>query len=297
MSSSEIGKQVRLVEESRGRDNEAILTLLKLIRVAQVRLPRTVTRWGSCLRGTKPPEVVEQLLIAALDVHDIPLAETYEKVLREQFKTGSRLDRLSATVLEAKKKWSEAAAVYEKLLDENGANSVAHKRLICVTRGEKALDGPTFAALDAYQKEFQSDRNAWQFQAELHTKHHETFKAIFCYEEMTLFEPAAPHWHWRLGELYCGHNDLNARKHFAHSLDLSKVKGTVVGNARAATGLLLVCHNIGQKDPDDPLNVALGAFAASHLKATYTKNNANTDLVANVVAPFVAKKSPPYTKN
>jgi len=54
-----------------------------------------------------------------------------------------------------------------------------------------------------------------------------------------------------------------ARKYFAQSLELSKVAGKVVGNARAATGLLLAAAAFGEKRPDDAVNVAMGALRST----------------------------------
>ena len=291
---SMIGKQLSVVEGS--RSEESIRTLLRMIRVAQVRLPGVVVKWGRYLstRSTAP-EVLEQLFVAALDVHDMDLAAEYEAALIKRFPTGSRMARLKGMKFEAEGKWSEATKIYQDLVDENKANAFAQKRLVCVADGQGGNDDDMAlaTAMGLYLSNFQSDKAAWQRLAELHSKHHEHDRAIFCYEELTLFEPAAPHWHCRLGELYCGTNDLYARKHFSQSLELSKVKGVITANARAAFGLLLVCFALGQKDPDDALNTALGLLAASHLKSLYT-HHASNDLAATLVAPVVAEKSPPY---
>lgn len=278
--------------------------VLKHIRSSRIRASETVVELGKqALKGDDVWNVHEQTLIAALDIDDEAVASRSAAAISAQF-DGARASRLRGMVCEAKGDWKGAAEIYESMLESNSANAAALKRQICIAKGK----GDVVAAVEgltSYLDKFQSDKAAWQALGEMYAAHSQFHHAIFCYEELTLFEPTAAHYHCRLGELHYTNAAslstakkvdglINARKYFAFCLDLAKGSKTPPPDARAATGLLLTAHAIAQAGkPDDELNVALATAAAAHLKSLY-KRNANSDLVSTAIAPFVAKHSPPY---
>ena len=245
-----------------------------------------------------------------VSLDDQPLAETCGDALLARFepkdggKPSARVERLKGLVAEARGDWDGALAKYAGLLEANAANAAALKREICVLKGKGAAPAAVAEALNGYVVKFQSDQSAWQALGELYAANLRFADAIFCYEELTLFDPLAQHYHRRLGELYYSLAAANAkdaepryrhaRKYFAKSLELRKT-----ANARAATGLLLACSALkvlvrGDKvDADDELNAALGAVAAAHLKAAYAKAPAELQ-AAN--AAVLDAHAPPYAR-
>ena len=300
------------------RDVGRITAMLKHMRSAKIRRSDVVVKYGSVALGSASRlgdeawSIYEQTLVAALDVDDLTLSARCEKAIHARFwvegegaKQSQRVLRLKGLVAEGGGKWDEALKHYGALLESNGANAAALKREVCVLKGKGASPAAVAEALHGYVAKFQSDASAWQALGELYASHAKFPDAIFCYEELTLFDPLAQHYHRRLGELYyswaaaAGDHKKDAearyrhaRKYFAKSLDLHKT-----GNARAATGLLLTCASLkldvrGDKyDADDELNAALGTVAATHLKAAYATANA---FLQSANAALLDAHAPPY---
>ncbi|KAH8044000.1 hypothetical protein JL722_14893 [Aureococcus anophagefferens] len=272
--------------------------LLKHMRAHKVRRSDLVVTYGGiALRNAKRLgddawAVYEQTLLA-LDVDDRRSRRRRGDALLARFepkdggKPSARVERLKGLVAEARGDWDGALA-----------------NEICVLKGKGAAPAAVAEALNGYVVKFQSDQSAWQALGELYAANLRFADAIFCYEELTLFDPLAQHYHRRLGELYyslaaANAKDAepryrNARKYFAKSLELRKA-----ANARAATGLLLACSALkvlvrGDKvDADDELNAALGSVAAAHLKAAYAMAPAELQ-AAN--AAVLDAHAPPYAR-
>ncbi|KAJ8610368.1 hypothetical protein CTAYLR_003867 [Chrysophaeum taylorii] len=306
LSSSSLTQQ----EVRRAQKAGAMAAVLKQIRTTRVRAPEAVVELGraalsSRRLGDEVWNVREQTLIAALDVDDIPLAKACESAILDRFgDTGARASRLKGLTQEARGDLEEAAQTYATMLESNGANAAALKREICLAKMQGDV-ASYVEKLKAYLERFQSDRSAWQALAETYVSSGNLPYAIFCYEELTLFEPTAAHYHCRLGELH--YTDagglagpkrldalLKARKYFAHCVELATSHAAQAKSARAPTGLLLTCSAVGEIKPDDELNVALSALAAAHLKSIYKSHAAPSDLVAKAIAPFVANHTPPF---
>lgn len=308
--------------QRRPKDVNAISGLLRHIRSAKLRESALVVKVGAVALanpsrlGDERWAIYEQTLVAALDVDDAGVAKTCEEAILARFGAvdddgaakSARVERLKGLVAEASGDWDGALASYAGLLERNAANAAALKREVAVLKGRGAAPAAVADALNGYVAAFQSDASAWQALGELHAANHRYPDAVFCYEELTLFDPLAAHYYRRLGELYYAwaadapptkaeHRYRHARKYFARALDLLKTAATP--NARAATGLLLACSALkvglrGDKpDADDELNAALGAVAAQHLKAAYAA--APPDLRAPSLALLDAH-APPYAR-
>jgi len=182
------------------------------------------------------------------------------------------------------------------MLETNAANAAALKREICVLKAKRDVQGAV-EKLTAYVGKYQSDRYAWQELAETYAGAGLYHEAIFCYEELVLFEPTATRYLCRIGELhYTAGRDaglsnakkldafLTARKYFAHCLHLAP---DADGASRPGFGLVLATNAVAEYKPDDELNLALAATAAARLKSLY-KAKAAPNLVTTAVAPFVA---------
>ena len=296
-----------------------IAALLKSIRTQKLRQSQVVATHGKTalqdprraarVLGDDVWAVYEQTLVAALDVDDAPLRDACPSALLKRFgganPPSQRLERLEGLVAEAAGDWEGALKRYKGVLEQNPANSTALKREVCVVEAKGAGREAVIAALTKLTATCQSDRGAWQALAEAHAAAYRFSDAIFCYEELTLFDPTAQHYMRRLGELYYSWAASTtakreplyrkARVYFAKSLELLGPKH----NPRAATGLLLTCSAIkldvrGRKsDPDDELNAALGQLAASKLKAAY----ANVDpFLRECNDKLLAAHAPPYAR-
>jgi predicted TPR repeat methyltransferase len=68
--------------------------------------------------------VREQVLIAALDVHDLAEAKTQAGALTTKFPSSLRVRRLLGMTLEAQEKWDKAAQVYTDILERDADDSV-----------------------------------------------------------------------------------------------------------------------------------------------------------------------------
>jgi len=299
------------------RDLTRIAALLRHVRTSKLRVSDVVAKYGAAALDLGAPRrlgdevwsVYEQTLLAALDVDDPALRDRCQSAILERFggaaKPSQRVERLRGLVAEAAGDWDAAAARYASLLETNATNQQALKREICLLKGRGAPRKEVAEALNGYLVKFQSDGAAWQALGETHLAAARYADAIFCYEELTLFEPLSQHYFRRLGELhYSWAASLgaakaeakyrDARKYFAKSLELH-----ATGNARAAVGLLLTCAALkvvvrGDKpDGDDEMNAALGQVAASHLKAAYAEAPA---FLKEANHKLLAANAPPYAR-
>ena len=294
-----------------------IAALLKTIRTQKLRQSQVVATHGrTALQDARRAAralgddvwaVYEQTLEAALDVDDAPLRDACQGALLKRFgganPPSQRLERLDGLVAEAAGDWDAALQRYKGVLAQNPANSTALKREVCVVDAKGSGREAVIDALTTLTAKCQSDKGAWQALAEAHVAAYRFADAIFCYEELTLFDPSAQHYLRRLGELYYSWATATtakreplyrkARVYFAKSLELLGSKP----NARAASGLLLTCSALkldvrGRKaDPDDELNAALGSLAASKLKAAYA---AAGPFLRTCNERLLAAHAPPY---
>ena len=192
-----------------------IAALLKSIRTQKLRQSQVVATHGKTalqdprraarVLGDDVWAVYEQTLVAALDVDDAPLRDACQSALLKRFgganPPSQRLERLEGLVAEAAGDWEGALKRYKGVLEQNPANSTALKREVCVVEAKGAGREAVIQALTKLTATCQSDRGAWQALAEAHAAAYRFSDAIFCYEELTLFDPTAQHYMRRLGEL------------------------------------------------------------------------------------------------
>ncbi|CAM9898709.1 unnamed protein product [Discosporangium mesarthrocarpum] len=287
MSTAELD---RLIIDASGLGFFPMRDLLRYLRKERVRRPDLVVKYCSHLLtyagrlGDELWVVYEQALVAALDCADYGLANTYLAALNKKFPKSQRVGRLEGMVLEAGGKYSAALDVYNGLVEQNPANSLARKRQVAVliAQGKTAA---AVKALNAYLAEFAADMEGWLQLAKLHIGASNYEAAIFCYEELVLASPSDPLLHCRLGELYYTQggavNLMRARKHLSQSVDLKKV-----GNARALHGLCQACVALASKsatkglaqgkereEKEREVNAALHLFATNELRKTYSSGD------------------------
>lgn len=70
------------------------------------------------------------MVTAALDTGDVPLAHEHLQILKEKFPSSQRVQRLEGMRREAEGDFAGAGKVYQQMLAENPANSLARKRMV-----------------------------------------------------------------------------------------------------------------------------------------------------------------------
>lgn len=69
--------------------------------------------------------------MAAMDTGDLKLADEHLQHLQKKFPGSQRVKRLDGMRSEAGGDFSTAGKIYESMLEENPANSLARKRQVC----------------------------------------------------------------------------------------------------------------------------------------------------------------------
>lgn len=161
------GKNSRMIVVSSAQVNNGLVwcsaegrDLLRSWREDNVRRSLDVVDlWDSLLSqdpdalGDEKWMVLEQVAVAAMDVHRLDVVERCLKPLKAEFDLDSiRVRRLYGMRHEMLGEWDKAIEVYETILEEDNANSSARKRKIAIHR---ALGKPAQAIdeLNRYLKE------------------------------------------------------------------------------------------------------------------------------------------------
>ena len=143
------------------------LELLDHIRLHQIRVPEVIVTQGTAVLnsgssiGDRRFDIMEQVVIAALDTGKDQLADTYILKLRTKFPESARVKRLTGMSLEAKEKYNQAIKVYDDMLEANGANMIAMKRKVCVYKAQGQMKA-AIRALTELLKIFQTDVESWK---------------------------------------------------------------------------------------------------------------------------------------
>lgn len=102
--------------------------------------------------GKEQHLVIEQVLIAALDVNELDLASELIEKLRQAFPTSKRVTKYKVMLLEAAEHYDEAYELLEKLTASDISNAAPRKRFIAVLKANNKID-KAIAELCAYLKE------------------------------------------------------------------------------------------------------------------------------------------------
>lgn len=258
---------VSLSEKLDGQDLNSISfhdldTLLTHIQQYRLRRPALVTKFGpvllrrfeSRLGEARSAVLREQILLAALDMHDKGLMEQMDAELAASFPGGSnrrlRLHAMRQEALSHQQATSSFAAsadspesIYEAMIDENFSNVLARKRQIALIRGQ-GDENKAIEALVDFLSVFQNDAPAWLELGELYASRNNIEEAKFCYEEIMTMNPrntSQPFYVCRYAELLYALGSVKdielveqARCYFALSIQMQ-----LKGNLRALYGLLV----------------------------------------------------------
>jgi len=212
------------------------LEVIRYIRRHKLREPSVVVEHGLSLLGpdlikarlddSERLAALEQLCESALDVFDHNLAELCLTQIHAGgvSKESARFRRLLGLCLEAAGDLEGATALYDSMLKENPANSVALRRKYAMLRSRPGQEANAREALNVYLENNSGDGAGWAEMGDLGHDRGDSRAASFAYEEVTLSSPLDAPAHRRLGELYAtvgGISNLKmARKHLAQSLEL-----------------------------------------------------------------------------
>lgn len=181
--------------------------------------------------------ILEQVIIAALDLHDHELLRQCLSQLETKFPASTRVKRLKTMArLELRERYDEALKVYDDMIKGDEANSILYKRKVAILIAQRKTS-EAVKELTEYLKKFMNDQEAWMELSDLYIQEQEYSKAVFCLEELILLNPDSTLYHTRLGEIYYTINtpeslDL-ARSYFAQAVKLNP------NNLRGLYGLFL----------------------------------------------------------
>lgn len=223
--------------------------------------------------------VLEQVAVAALDMHKMTVAEDCLVMLNKQFPGSQRVRKLKALRMEALERYEDANDVYDIILGKDETNTVVRKRKIAVL---KAL-GKTSEAIRElvdYLKKFMSDTEGWMELADLYVSEQDYAKAAYCVEELMLHNPHHHLYFQKFADIKYTQGGFDnvelARSYYSRAAKLSSAT-----NLRALYGLLLCCSQIAnspkaqaQKKKE---NTKIGQWAAQCISDRYQEANGDED--------------------
>eukprot|EP00898_Chlorokybus_atmophyticus_P006398 jgi/Chlat1/675/Chrsp104S01149 len=273
---------------------------LELVRQRRLRRSENVARVGAALLkapgaakrlGDKAWTLIEQVCLAAIDVHDMDLAKDALEGLESKFSEESRrVARLRAMYVEATGDLEEANRIYDEMLEENPVDQHVLKRKVAMAKSH----GPPAVAVDAvlkYLDVYSTDIDGWRELADMYTNLQMYKQAAFCYEELMLHLPQ----HWAFHRKYAEvlytwggvENFRLARKYYASAVELSS--GTDI---RALYGLTLTASQLasikGAKPGEE--NAELQRLSSSALVKLYKFRAPSKEQLVSTVLNLQAKR-------
>ena len=240
--------------------------------------------------------ILEQLCIAACDMHDSELASRCIGVIKSYpFISGeesTRVKRLVGMMYESNNELDKANELYDALLEQNPSNTFALKRKYCILRSQPGKDIEARDALNKYLELNQGDVAAWMEMYHNCMGLGDYKSAAFCLEENVLACPLDYKLHYMLAEVYVTIGSIAnlklARKHFAQSLELNP------SNIRALYGLVsatssyidLVSEKKSKEDEDLEVAKELLKYGVDKIMPLYKGNNAMSKTVRDVMEQY-----------
>jgi len=227
-----------------------------LVRTGGHRSSRLLVKYGSELLdkyfnklGTQEAwDIVEQVLIGAIDSGEHEIANKYLKWMENKFSNSSiRVLRLKGMLAEAQQNYEDAIRIYDKILKQEPGQATILKRRISIEI-EKGKRKDAITLLNEYLELFSDDTEGWLELANLYLKEQLYDYAAYCFEELILIEPHNYHYYIKYAEIKYSIPDYPlALKYFIFALELSKE------NITAFYGLLMTMNKIGKltKEEED----------------------------------------------
>lgn len=184
-------------------------------------------------------KVLEQVCLAAIDLHDRDLIKSCLGKLQTQFPNSSRVRRLrSMGLLEADGRFEEAMIEYNSLIAKDESSSMLRKRKIAILIAVNKIPEAIHESCE-YLKDFMNDVEAWIQLSNLYIIEQDYQKAAFCVEELILTSPQNHLYHEKFAEIQYTIKTPDslelARAYYAQAVKLK------ANNLRALYGLILTC--------------------------------------------------------
>lgn len=230
--------------------------------------------------------VLEQVLLAAIDLHDASLIKECLQKLDQEFPGSLRVGRLKKMArLELRERYDEALAAYDELIKKDEANSLYYKRKIAILISQKKISD-AIKEMCEYLKKFMNDHEAWLELADLYIQEQEYAKAAFCYEELIITNPHNHLYHERYAEILYTMGTLESlelsRGYFAQALKLHS------SNMRALFGLYLsanqLCQHPKSTSQKKKENAKIASYALNLINKKY--KDANNEMVSSLDSLF-----------
>lgn len=229
--------------------------------------------------GNERHLILEQVIIAALDVARFDIAVDLTKRLSLEFPGSLRVQKFKAMRLEALERYDEAIDVLDAIIKKDETNAAPRKRKIAILKA-KGKRTEAIKELCEYLKKFMSDQEAWHELCNLYLAEGEYAKAVFCMEEVLLHNPHSHLIHQRIAEIRYTMGGMEnieiAKTYYAQAVKLN------ANNLRALYGLYL-CYNFIANSRavvskrKDAQKMAQWALEQATKKTTQTSKITNND--------------------
>jgi len=241
-----INKNQAVEELAQYREKNVIPNPLDVIKLAK---PLVDGKFSS-LDSVERYEILEQLIIAYLDINNVSKAEEYLKLITSKINKefSSRLQKLKGMIEEAKGNYEKAIDIYNETLKKDELNEAVHKRLIAVNIANGNRE-EAIKLLNKYLDVFVSgDEDAWLQLADLYLLDNQCQQAAYCIEEVILTDPRNHLYYLRYADIMlCLGKYQMASKYYCKALDLCK------DNVRALYGILYSNQYLLKSKPEDKI--------------------------------------------
>ncbi|XP_043229154.1 ER membrane protein complex subunit 2-like [Amphibalanus amphitrite] len=268
MSWQDVAERYRRWREDNSRNSDLIVQLWEEVLCAKVDK-----------LGDEKWMVLEQVAVAALDLHKMTVAEDCLVMLSKQFPGSQRVRKLKALRLEALERYEDANDVYDAILRKDETNTVVRKRKIAILKS-LGKTSEAIRELVEYLKKFMSDTEAWMELSDLYISEQDYAKAAYCMEELLLHNPHHHLYFQKYADIKYTQGGFDnvevARSYYSRAVKLSSAN-----NMRALYGLLLCCSQIAnspkaqaQKKKE---NTKIGQWAAQCISDKYREASGSED--------------------
>ncbi|XP_043230204.1 ER membrane protein complex subunit 2-like [Amphibalanus amphitrite] len=268
MSWQAVAERYRRWREDNSRNSDLIVQLWEEVLCAKVDK-----------LGDEKWMVLEQVAVAALDLHKMTVAEDCLVMLSKQFPGSQRVRKLKALRLEALERYEDANDVYDAILRKDETNTVVRKRKIAILKS-LGKTSEAIRELVEYLKKFMSDTEAWMELSDLYISEQDYAKAAYCMEELLLHNPHHHLYFQKYADIKYTQGGFDnvevARSYYSRAVKLSSAN-----NMRALYGLLLCCSQIAnspkaqaQKKKE---NTKIGQWAAQCISDKYREASGSED--------------------
>lgn len=280
----EPGEYDALVQKASSGSYGAATELLLFMRTHKIHQPELVLLHGGRLLKTSRRKlgdeqwtVMEQVFIAAVEAGMVDWRDYCIKQLSTRFPSSTRVERLKGLQKESQEQWAEAKTIYKEILKERPEDSMAHKRLIAISKQQGRIT-EAIESMVAYLDTFCTDTEVWHELAELYIESGSLPRAVYCYEELIMHNPRSMYHILSYAELLYSTGDFEtSRKYFSLAC---YIDGT---SLRALWGLVLVNGAMADKDKGDEKMAQLQTFTLDKLKAVYKGAGAHGKLALTLI--------------